>query len=142
GLRLAGARPADRRLHPRDHLRRERLAGRRGGLRPAALPRPDFQANLAVVERLKREVAEPRGVPLSQVALAWVLRNPVVSTALVGARTPAEVDANVAGAELQLSDDDVARIEQIVCGAAGRVNEFTPLRVPIEQWGEELPVGR
>src|SRR5436190_1117268 len=59
----------------------------------------NFQTNLAVVERLKREVAEPRGVPLSQVALAWVLRNPVISTALVGARTPAEVDANVAGAE-------------------------------------------
>ena len=101
----------------------------------------NFQANLAVVERLKHEVAEPRGVPLSQVALAWVLRNPVVSTALVGARTPAEVDANVAGAELQLSDDEVARIEEIARGAAGRVNEFSPFRVPIEQWGEELPVG-
>ena len=101
----------------------------------------NFQANLAVVERLKHEVAEPRGVPLSQVALAWVLRNPVVSTALVGARTPAEVDANVAGAELRLSDDEVARIEEIARGAAGRVNEFSPFRVPIEQWGEELRVG-
>src|SRR5262245_37216297 len=40
----------------------------------------NFAANLAVVERLRREVAEPRGVPLSQIALAWVLAHRAVST--------------------------------------------------------------
>ncbi len=60
----------------------------------------NFKTNVGVVERLRREVAEPRGVPLSQIALAWVLGHPAVSTALVGARTPAEVDANDAGADL------------------------------------------
>lgn len=99
----------------------------------------NFKRNVAVAERLKQEVAAPRGVPLSQIALAWVLRNPVISTALVGARTPAEVDANAAGAELELSDEEVARIETIMRGAAGRVNEFTPLRIPAEPWGEEIP---
>jgi aryl-alcohol dehydrogenase-like predicted oxidoreductase len=100
----------------------------------------NFTQNLEVVERLKREVAEPRGVPLSQIALAWVLRNPVLSTALVGARTPAEVEANVAGAELELSGEEMARIDEIAAGVAGRVVEFTPLRPAMEQWGEELPV--
>ena len=94
----------------------------------------NLRLNVAVVERLKREVAEPRGVPISQVALAWALHNPVVSTALVGARTPAEVDQNVAGAELRLSDDEVARIASIMADAAGTITAFTPLRIPVEEW--------
>jgi len=99
----------------------------------------NFQKNLRVVERLKREVAEPRGVPLSQIALAWVLGNPAVSTALVGARTPAEVDANDAGAELALSPEERAKIDAILAGVSGRVREFTPLRPAMEPWGAEIP---
>ncbi len=95
---------------------------------------PDGHEVPQVVERLKREVAEPRGVPVSQIALAWVLRNPVVSTALVGARTPAEVDQNVAGASLQLGDDEVARIESIMRDAAGTISTFTPFKNAIEEW--------
>jgi aryl-alcohol dehydrogenase-like predicted oxidoreductase len=95
-----------------------------------------------VVERLRREVAEPRGVPLSQIALAWVLGNPAISTALVGARTPAEVDANDAGAELDLTADERAKIDAILTGAAGRVREYTPLRPAMEPWGAEIPTSR
>src|SRR5207302_1815464 len=69
----------------------------------------NFQTNLRVIERLRHEVAEPRGVPLSQIALAWVLGHPAVSTALVGARTPAAVDANDAGPGLGLSAAERAR---------------------------------
>jgi aryl-alcohol dehydrogenase-like predicted oxidoreductase len=101
----------------------------------------NFRANVAVVERLRREVAGPRGVSLSQLALAWVLGHPAISTALVGARTPAEVDANDAGAELDLSPAERATIETIITGAAGRVREFTPLRPAMEPWGEEIPRG-
>jgi aryl-alcohol dehydrogenase-like predicted oxidoreductase len=101
----------------------------------------NLKTNVSVVERLRREVAEPRGVPLSQIALAWVLGNPAISTALVGARTPAEVDANDAGAELQLSAAERATIDTILNGVAGRVREFTPLRPAMEPWGEELKAG-
>ena len=94
----------------------------------------NFRRNVDIVERLKREVAEPRGVPISQIALAWVLRNPVISTALVGARTPTEVDQNVAGADLRLTDDEVARIESIMRGAAGMISAFTPFRNAMEEW--------
>jgi hypothetical protein len=104
--------------------------------------RDNFVANLGVVERLRREVAEPRGVPLSQIALAWVLGHPAVSTALVGARTPAEVDANDAGADLDLSAAERAAIDNILGGVAGRVREFTPLRPAMEQWGDEVPASR
>ena len=96
---------------------------------PENLPR-----NVAVVDRLRREVAEPLGVSVSQLALAWVLRNPVVSTALVGARNPAEVDANLPGTHLILSESDVARIEGIMADAAGTIRAFTPLRPAMELW--------
>jgi hypothetical protein len=96
---------------------------------PENLPR-----NVAVVERVRREVADPLDVPVSQVALAWVLRNPVVSTALVGARSPAEVDVNLRGAGLTLSGADVARIDAILRDAAGTIRAFTPLRPALELW--------
>jgi aryl-alcohol dehydrogenase-like predicted oxidoreductase len=99
----------------------------------------NMKANVAVAERLRREVADPRGVPLSQIALAWVLGHPAISTALVGARTPAEVDVNDAGAELTLSAAERATIDRILNGVAGRVREFTPLRPAMEVWGAELP---
>ena len=73
------------------------------------------------------------------VALAWVLGHPAISTALVGARTPAEVDANDAGAEIELSPEERAKIDAILAGAAGRVKEFTPLRPAMEPWGAEIP---
>jgi len=101
----------------------------------------NFIANLAVVDRIRREIAAPRGVPMSQIALAWVLGHPAVSTALVGARTPAEVDANDAGAELDLSPAERAKIDAILGGVAGRVKEFTPLRPAMEPWGEVIPAG-
>jgi hypothetical protein len=90
--------------------------------------------NVAVVDRLRREVAEPLGVSMSQLALAWVLRNPVVSTALVGARNPAEVDANLPGTRLSLSEADVAHIDEIMTGATGTIRAFTPLRPAMELW--------
>ncbi len=102
----------------------------------------NLKTNVGVVERLRREVAEPRGVPLSQIALAWVLANPAISTALVGARTPAEVDANDAGTEFELSAAERATINRILGGVAGRVREFTPLRPAMEPWGEELKAGQ
>jgi aryl-alcohol dehydrogenase-like predicted oxidoreductase len=98
----------------------------------------NFAANVAVADRLKKEVAEPKGAALSQLALAWVLGNDALSTALVGARTQAEVEANVDGVELELSAADRAKIDGIAGGVAGRIREFSPFRSAMEQWGEEL----
>jgi hypothetical protein len=49
------------------------------------------------------------------------------------------VDANDAGAELELSSTERALIDTILAGAVGRVREFTPLRPAMEPWGEEIP---
>jgi aryl-alcohol dehydrogenase-like predicted oxidoreductase len=66
--------------------------------------------NLALVERL-REVGEKYHRPPGQVAVAWVLRNPAVTAAIVGARNAQQVEKNVGAVDLQLSDADVAEIE-------------------------------
>jgi len=63
-----------------------------------------------IVERVA-EVAAERGVPRAQVALAWVLRNPVVSSPIVGVTRAGHLDDAVAAVSLELTDDEVARLE-------------------------------
>jgi 1-deoxyxylulose-5-phosphate synthase len=64
-----------------------------------------------VIERVA-EVARERGVPAAQVALAWLLRKPGVTAPIVGAtRTEHIVDA-VAAAALELTRDEIARLEE------------------------------
>jgi aryl-alcohol dehydrogenase-like predicted oxidoreductase len=71
---------------------------------------PNLSRNLVLVERL-REVGEKYHRPPGQVAVAWVLRNPVVTAAIVGARNAQQVEKNVGAAELQLTDLEIAEIE-------------------------------
>jgi aryl-alcohol dehydrogenase-like predicted oxidoreductase len=73
---------------------------------------PKLSENLALVERL-REVGEEYHRPPGQVAVAWVLRNPAITAAIVGARNAVQVEKNVGAAELQLIDQDVAEIDGI-----------------------------
>ena len=56
-------------------------------------------------------VAEGRGVPRAQVALAWVLRNPAVTSPIIGATKPHHIDDAVAAVELELTDDEVKTLE-------------------------------
>lgn len=71
---------------------------------------PKLSKNLALVERL-RKVGQKYGRRANQVAVAWVLRNPAVTAAIVGARSPQQVEQNVGAADLKLSDEDLAKIE-------------------------------
>jgi len=58
-----------------------------------------------------QQVAEARGIPMAQVALAWVLRNPVVSAPIVGATKEHHLADAVAALDVQLTDDEVATLE-------------------------------
>ena len=71
---------------------------------------PKLSKNLALVERL-RKVGQKYGRPPGQIAVAWVLRNPAVTAAIVGVRSPQQVEQNLGAADLYLTDDDVAEIE-------------------------------
>ena len=78
----------------------------------------NFPQNLAVVTRLK-EYAHAHDWTLPQLALAWVLANPVVSVALVGARTEAEIAAAIGAAARALTENDQRELDEIMTGAAG-----------------------
>jgi aryl-alcohol dehydrogenase-like predicted oxidoreductase len=70
---------------------------------------------LARVDRL-RPIAGELGVTLAQLALAWVLRRPEVSSAIIGASRPAQVIENAAASGLLLPPEVVARVEAAVSG--------------------------
>jgi len=64
-----------------------------------------------IVERVAA-VAEARGVPRAQVALAWVMHNPVVTAPIVGVTKQHHLDDAVAAVDLRLTDDEVAQLEE------------------------------
>jgi L-glyceraldehyde 3-phosphate reductase len=69
------------------------------------------------VERARKldEIAKARGQSLAQMALLWVLRLPVVTSALIGASSVAQLDQNLdALAAPTLSDEELARIEAVL----------------------------
>jgi len=74
--------------------------------------REDFPRNLAAVDELKR-LAAKYGKTLPQFALRWTLSNPVIGTALVGFRTPAEVTENLGALGWDISTADMAEIDAI-----------------------------
>jgi aryl-alcohol dehydrogenase-like predicted oxidoreductase len=65
---------------------------------------------LVAVQRL-RPVADEAGVTMSQLALAWILRQPNVAAAIVGATRPEQVHENAAAAGVTLSDDTLRAID-------------------------------
>ena len=67
--------------------------------------------NVAAAERLGAWCA-PRGLEPAAVALAWVLRNPTVSSAIIGATNAAQVEQNVKSLEVKLSDAEWREVEQ------------------------------
>jgi aryl-alcohol dehydrogenase (NADP+) len=64
-----------------------------------------------IVERVA-EVARELGAPRAQVALAWVLSKPFVTSPIVGATKDAHIDDAIAACELQLSAEHIARLEE------------------------------
>jgi 1-deoxyxylulose-5-phosphate synthase len=87
-----------------------RLADRNAGWSIGQYAEDDV---LELVERL-RPIAAERGITLAQLALAWVLREPNVASAIVGATRPEQITENVAASGIAL---DAAALAQIA-GAA------------------------
>jgi aryl-alcohol dehydrogenase-like predicted oxidoreductase len=71
----------------------------------------DRDVDKPVVEAVQT-VARARGVPMAQVALAWVLSKPVVSCPIVGATKPHHLTDAVAALELHLTDDETAELQR------------------------------
>jgi len=71
---------------------------------------PKLSANLALVERLRR-VGKRHGRSPGEVAIAWTLRQPAVTGAIVGGRNPRQVEGTIGAAELRLTSQEIAEIE-------------------------------
>lgn len=67
----------------------------------------------AVIEGVQA-LADEQGVPLSQYALAWVTGQPGVTAPIIGPRTLAHLEDNLASLEVSISADELARIDQII----------------------------
>jgi 1-deoxyxylulose-5-phosphate synthase len=59
-----------------------------------------------------QRVAEQHGVPMAQVALAWVLRNPVVSAPIVGPTNEHHIADAAAALDVTLADDEISALEE------------------------------
>lgn len=84
--------------------------------RASAFTGDGLRRNLGIVRALD-ELAGDLGITLSQLAIAWVLAQPGVHVAIVGARSAANIAASAAAADVELDAEALARIEEIAAGA-------------------------
>jgi aryl-alcohol dehydrogenase-like predicted oxidoreductase len=77
---------------------------------------PRLSRNLRLVERL-RAIGSRHGRSPGEVAIAWTLRHPAVTGAIVGARSAAQVDGFIGAAEFRLGADELQEIEQALAEA-------------------------
>src|SRR5215211_1452690 len=76
----------------------------------------DVKANLPKVQNLN-ELAQARGQSLAQMAIAWTLRKPAVTSSLIGASSVKQLEDNLAALNnLNFSDEELNRIESILKG--------------------------
>jgi aryl-alcohol dehydrogenase-like predicted oxidoreductase len=74
---------------------------------------PEFSATLALVDKL-RPIAEKNKRTLAQLAVAWVLRRPEVTAAIVGARKPSQIAETAPAGDWVLTKNDIAEIEKLL----------------------------
>jgi len=98
------------------------LTGKMTRERVAALPPDDFRRralsfqepqlskNLELAEIMRR-ISQRHGCTTGEVAIAWVLRNPAVTAAIVGMRSAEQVEGVIAAPDVTLSDEEAAEIE-------------------------------
>jgi aryl-alcohol dehydrogenase-like predicted oxidoreductase len=67
--------------------------------------------DLKIAQRVS-DVAEARGLPMAQVALAWMLSKPVITAPIVGATKPHHLDDAVAALSVQLTPDEIHHLEE------------------------------
>jgi 1-deoxyxylulose-5-phosphate synthase len=69
------------------------------------------EEDLATVQRVS-EVSEARGLPMAQVALAWMLSKPVITSPIIGATKMNHLDDAVAAASVKLTPEEIQKLEE------------------------------
>ena len=71
----------------------------------------DLDVDQPVVEAVQR-IAEERDAPMAQIAMAWLLSKPVVTSPIVGATKPHHLADAAAALEIQLTEEEIRRLEE------------------------------
>jgi aryl-alcohol dehydrogenase-like predicted oxidoreductase len=71
----------------------------------------DLDVDQPVVEAVQ-QIAEERGVPMAQIAMAWVLSKPVVTAPIVGATKPHHLTDAAGAVEVHLTEEEIRRLEE------------------------------
>jgi aryl-alcohol dehydrogenase-like predicted oxidoreductase len=98
--------------------------------RSAQFTEPYLSRNIALRDAL-RPIAERHGVTASAVAVAWTLASRGVTGAIVGARTPEQVDGWIAAGSLDLDTSDLARVAGAIRQTAAGSGPALPLHSPL-----------
>jgi aryl-alcohol dehydrogenase-like predicted oxidoreductase len=67
--------------------------------------------DLTIAQRVN-DVAEARGFPMAQIALAWMLSKPVITAPIIGATKPHHLDDAVAALSVQLTPEEIHHLEE------------------------------
>ena len=84
---------------------------------------PYFSENLQLVEKL-RPIAERNNKTLSQLAITWTLRRPEVTSAIVGARRPSQIEQTAPAGDWVLSEEDKKELDKILKAHHARLEEL------------------
>jgi aryl-alcohol dehydrogenase-like predicted oxidoreductase len=90
-------------------------------LRMPEFTEPVFSANLEFVEKLK-PIAKRSGRTIAQLAIAWVLRKPEVTAAIVGARRPEQIAETAGAGDWKLTEEDIKQIEKLLKERQEKIN--------------------
>lgn len=74
---------------------------------------------LELVQKLVK-IASDAGVTMPQMALAWCLRLPEISSVIIGATKPAQIEENIKASSLKLADDVWSKVDDVLGAAASR----------------------
>jgi aryl-alcohol dehydrogenase-like predicted oxidoreductase len=92
----------------RSKERKETLRSRTDEFGKTLYKDSDFE----IIERLTK-VASDRGIPNAQVALAWLLSKPAVTSPIIGASKPGHLEDAVAALEIKLTSDEIKSLEEL-----------------------------
>jgi len=84
---------------------------------------PNLEANIALVEETLRPVGEEHGVSPSEVAIAWTLRENRITSAIVGTRSPKQIEETARAGSIELTTDQLDRIAEALRERAARLHK-------------------
>lgn len=90
---------------------------------------PQLQVNLEFVGKLQT-IATELGWTVAELAIAWVLRRPEVTSAIVGARSPQQIEQTAVAGIRVLTDQQVAAVDQAIAGREQQLSQLSGVVKP------------